>query len=213
MIFPEGVSVADSNQSDTLVFHVGVEMALDVHTDGGGAFIEDGIAWFVIDKSTHGHSLLLSTTQNIVPVIAVLPSSFSVNEVCKSDLLEDLEKHVIGGTVSSALLNSMWVDYLVTEISGRQVWSLWDVEDLIEGWLMENATGDWPELSHNSEEGTLTTSVWTSDEKVHTWLDLEVHLWDQNITVWRENWDIDEFEGIADNNFTLVAHVDKLKLL
>jgi len=106
----------------------------------------------------------------------------------------------------------MWVNNLVSEVSSRQVWSLWDIENLIERWLVEDTTGNWPELTHDSKEGTLTASVWTSNEKMHTWFDLEVHFWYQNITVWRENWDIDEFKTITDNNFTLVAHVNKFHL-
>lgn len=167
----------------------------------------------MINKSAHGHSLFFSTTQDIIPVTAVFPSSFSVTNVCKSNLLEDLHKHIIGGTSSSGFLNAVWINKLVSEVSSRQVWSLWDIENLIQRWLVEDTTGDWPELSHDSEEGTLTTSVWTSDEKMHTWFDLEVHFCDQNITVWRKNWNVDEFKAIADNNFTLVAHVNKFKLL
>jgi hypothetical protein len=39
-------------------------------------------------------------------------------------------------------------------------------------------------LTHDSEKGTLSASIWTGDHQVHSWLDLEVHFFNEDITVW-----------------------------
>ena len=123
-------------------------MAFYVHAHSACAFIQDGVGRFVIDESAHGHSLFLTTTKNIVPIILLFPAAFSGNEIPKFHIFEELEEFVISG---GALFLLVWVNKLITKRSLRQVWSLWDVEDLFQVWLVESASCHRPEFSHDSE--------------------------------------------------------------
>ena len=78
----------------------------------------------------------------------------------------------------------MRIDNLVTKSALRQIGSLRDVEDLINGWLMDYATKNWPELPENTEQRRFTATVGSCDEQVHARPDLKVHSSDQDIPVW-----------------------------
>ena len=60
MVLPEGFSVTDRDECDALLLHVSVKVAFDVNTHCTSAFIENRVQWLVVDKSCHGHALLLS---------------------------------------------------------------------------------------------------------------------------------------------------------
>lgn len=85
MILPESVSMTHSDQGDALLFHVGVQKTLDIDTDCTGALVENGVLGLVIDEATHGHPLLLSTAQHVIPVVLSVPAAFTSREVTKSN--------------------------------------------------------------------------------------------------------------------------------
>ena len=92
MVLPESLSVADSDQGNSLGFHELIEVALYVHTDGASTLVKNRVSWSMVDESTHGHSLFLTTTQNIVPVVFFFPTAFSGDEVSEFDIFEELKK-------------------------------------------------------------------------------------------------------------------------
>ena len=85
MILPESVSMTHSDQSDVLLFHVGVEMALDVDTDCAGALVKNCVLWLVIDQATHGHPLLFATAEHIIPIVLSVPAPFTLYKVAEAD--------------------------------------------------------------------------------------------------------------------------------
>ena len=95
MVLPESVSVADSDQGDALLFHVGVQVTLDIDADGTCALVEDGVLGLVVDQATHGHPLLLTATEHVVPVVFSVPATFTADEVLQADLAEECGELII----------------------------------------------------------------------------------------------------------------------
>lgn len=69
MILPESVPMANSDQRDALLLHVSVKMTLNIDAHCTGALVKNSILWLVIDQATHGHPLLFTTAQYVVPVV------------------------------------------------------------------------------------------------------------------------------------------------
>lgn len=196
MVLPESVSMTDSDQSDALLFHVSIEVALNIHTDCTGALVKNGVLWLVIDQATHGHSLLFTTTEHVIPVVASVPASFTVNEVAETDLTQKGEQVIIRDTSCLLILWCVWINQLISKGTVWKVRSLRNIENLVNWWFVELTTVNWPELSHDSEKRTLSASVWTGDQKVHARADLEVHFIDEDIAIWGQDWHIYELEII-----------------
>ena len=57
-----------SDKGNALFFHMCVKMAFDIHGDSRRAFVQYSILWLVVDQSAHCHSLLLTSTQDIIPI-------------------------------------------------------------------------------------------------------------------------------------------------
>ena len=183
MILPEGLSVADCDECDSLVLHVLIEVSLDIDAHGRGALVEDSINRLVVNQTRHRHTLLLSSRKHIVPVILGVPTTFTCRQVFKLDFIENLLKLVFIDTLSSHLLLSVRVDDLISQGSLRQVRSLRYVKDLVDGGFLNAAAEYGPKLTQDAEERRLTATVGSSDKKVHARLDLEVHSLDENITI------------------------------
>jgi hypothetical protein len=71
---------------------------------------------------------------------------------------------------------------------------------------------DWPQVAQDSEQGALTTSVGSRDNDVHAWLDFDVHLLDQDVSVGGCDGNVLESDGLAQDIFSL-HHIDVLDLL
>ena len=69
----------------------------------------------------------------------------------------------------------MRVDDLVSQGAFRQVWSLRDVEDLINCGFVDATAKHRPEFSQDTEERGLSAAVGPCDEQVHARLDTEIH--------------------------------------
>ena len=104
MILPESVSVTHRDQGDVLLFHVGVEMALNVDDNCTGALVKNGIFWPVIDQATHGHSLLLTTAEHIIPIVLSVPAAFTLSEVAEADLAQQCVQILVRDIPSPLLL-------------------------------------------------------------------------------------------------------------
>ena len=93
----------------------------------------------------------------------------------------------------------MWIDDLVSQSSVGQVGPLWDVENSLNRGLRQGSSLGRPKLTEDAEEGRLAAAVWSRDQQVHTWLDLEAHLRDQLITVRAVDWYVLEDDVIREN--------------
>jgi len=60
----------------------------------------------------------------------------------------------------------------VTEQENAEIAYLRNVEELVLTRLVQGSTKERPQLSEDSEEGRLATSVWTSNQDIHASLDL-----------------------------------------
>ncbi len=85
--------------------------------------------------------------------------------------------------LSNLIKMSIWVNDLVSQTSAWEIRSLRNIEDLIDGWLVNHSSKHGPKLAQNTEERTLTATVGTCYHQVHARLDLETHLLDQSISI------------------------------
>lgn len=84
----------------------------------------------MVDQSTHCDSLLLAARQNVVPVVVGIEAVIlSSGKVAQLNDVKDFLNIIIGFTGSTHLLDSLWINDLVSESSLRQVGSLRNVED------------------------------------------------------------------------------------
>lgn len=88
---------------------------------------------------------------------------------------------------------------MVSQASVGQVGSLWDVENSLNGGLSQGSSLGRPELAEDAEQGRLAAAVWSRDQQVHAWLDLEAHLSDQLITVRAKDWHVLEDDVVREN--------------
>jgi hypothetical protein len=160
-----------------------VEVALDVDAHCAGAFVQDGVDWLVVNQASHGNALFLTSGEDVVPVSNGVPGAFSAYEVVEAHFIQDDLKALLINLFSSHLFDGVRVDNLVTKCALRQIGSLRDVEDLVNGWLVDYATEDWPELTEDTEQRRFTATVGSCDEEIHPRLDLKVHGSDQDIPV------------------------------
>ena len=124
------------DQCDSAILHILIQVSLYVHADSRCAFIENSIFRLMIDESAHGHSLLLTTRKDIIPIVDVVPALFTLDEVSKSDILELLHQVIVGDTFSAALLNGVGVNELISQATNWQVGSLRNVENIIHAGLV-----------------------------------------------------------------------------
>ena len=208
VVLPERLSVADRDQSDALLLHVGVKVTLDVHAHRTGALVKNGIEWLVIDESSHGHALFFTAGEHVSPVVIRVPTiGLTCNDMRKAHILHDLVQIVVSDASALEIGDAVRVDNLVAKGAVGQVRSLWNVENLFNRWLSQGAALGWPKLAKNSEEGGFAAAVWSRDQKVHAGLDLEVHLGDELVAVRAIDWDILEDDVIREHNICTLSRM------
>ena len=89
MVLPEGVSVTHSDKGDSNLLHVSVQVSLDVDAHSAGALVQDCVGRLVVNQTGHRDSLLLSATQHIIPIVELVPSTFSGHEVTKTHFVQN----------------------------------------------------------------------------------------------------------------------------
>jgi len=178
VVLPHGLSVAYGNQCDSLVLHVLVDVCLDVDAHLRGALIHDRVDRLVVQQATHSDTLLLSSTEHLVPIVVRVPSVVPTNQVVEFHLVEDALQVLIRNPLGPHVGDGMRIDNLVTESALREVGTLRDVEDLVNRGLVDLSTEEGPELTENAEERALTATVRPSNEEVHPRLNAEVHGFD-----------------------------------
>lgn len=110
MELPNSGTMADGNQSDALLLHVGVKIALDVDAHGTCAFVQNSVLRFVVNKSAHGHSLFFTTAEDIIPISFDIPATFSLCNVLQSNFLQQLVQVFVCDSFRLLLLYRIWVD-------------------------------------------------------------------------------------------------------
>ena len=48
---------------------------------------------------------------------------------------------------------------------------------------------------------------------MHTWSNFECHLFDQDVTVWRDDWNILELKVVPDNDLAVSTHINEFEFL
>jgi hypothetical protein len=77
VMFPESGTVTHCDESYTNLLEVFVHMLLHVKGYLTSALVQDGISGSVVNKSSHGNSLLFSSRKDVIPIIFGIPASFT----------------------------------------------------------------------------------------------------------------------------------------
>ena len=77
---------------------------------------------------------------------------------------------------------------------------------------MHNSSKDWPQFSQDSEQRRFSTTVRSGDHQVHSWGNLEAHVWDKNVSVGGEDGHVLEDDVAAEDDAAQVLHGVVLQL-
>lgn len=160
MVLPERVSVRDSDECDTHLLHVGVEMAFNINGHSASALVQDGIQRLVVDQTSHSDSLLLTAGEDIAPVVEGVPAVLlTSDDMSKSHVFHNFKQIFFSDALLLHLGEAVRVDDLVSKRANWQVGSLRDVEDFLYRGLGQGTCLGRPELTQDTEEGRLSTAV------------------------------------------------------
>lgn len=95
----------------------------------------------MVEQPCHCDPLLLSSRKHIIPIIHSIEPILSLLDIIKFNPTEQFSDLVIA---SGNYVLRMGVDDLISECAGREIWSLWDVEQSIHVRSFENSTCKWP---------------------------------------------------------------------
>lgn len=70
------------------------------------ALVQNGKSGLVVEQSSHAHTLLFTTGQDIDPVVLAAPTTFALNDVDEIDPLENLQQVIVGETLKRQLIEN-----------------------------------------------------------------------------------------------------------
>ena len=85
---PDSRAVTNCDKSNAAVFHVGVEMSLNIDRYSTGAFIEDGVLGLVVKEAGHCDTLFFTPGKYVIPIVLGIPSALAGYEVTKLDFVK-----------------------------------------------------------------------------------------------------------------------------
>ena len=88
----------------------------------------------------------------------------------------------------------VWVDDLLAERTTREVRPLRDIEDIGVWRFFDGAAVDGPETAEDAEEGGFAAAVGADDEEVVGGLEGEGEGFDEDVAIWGDYGDVDEFD-------------------
>jgi len=77
VMFPESRAVTHSDEGNANLFEVCVHVLFHIESHLTCALVKNSVSWFVVDKSSHGHALFLTSREDIIPVVFGVPTSFT----------------------------------------------------------------------------------------------------------------------------------------
>lgn len=184
VVFPQTTAMTDSHEGDAKGLGVIVHDLFGIESDAAGAFVEDGVSWAVVEETGHGYALLETAGENVTPLSFGVPAFVvELDEVLEAKDLEDIEEIVVRDGLGPHLAERVGVDDLLAEGATGEIGALGDVEDGVEGRLIDGAAVNGPETAEDTEEGGFAAAVGTNDEKMVTVLEREREGLDENVAV------------------------------
>mmetsp|Transcript_15835 Transcript_15835/g.40729 ORF Transcript_15835/g.40729 Transcript_15835/m.40729 type:complete len:276 (-) Transcript_15835:787-1614(-) len=186
--------------SDAQLRKLLVHRALFTRVDCAGRFVEDGKLRFVKQETRKAHSLLLTTRQNVGPVVMRhVQRIISGDELFKADLFQAAFDLFIVG--HSRVGTGKGVRDLVPQCPRHEIRALGHVEHVAgllgggrfridQARAFDIALGDPPESRQRTEHGRLARAVRPRHEDVLPLVDLQVEVLDENATVRRADADV-----------------------
>jgi len=136
----------------------------------------------MIEKSCHCDSLFLAAWQHIVPIVHSVETFLSLLNIVKLDPFQQFSDLFVASCDS---LLGVGIDYLVPEGSGGKIGSLRNVEKFIHVRSFQYSTCQWPKSTKYPEKWTLSTTVRSTNNCIHSSMDFEWNFFDKNVSVGR----------------------------
>ena len=148
----------------------------------------------MVEEPGHRNALLEADGEHIAPFVFGVPATGPVDDVRYVDSFEPLQEVGVRHVLGTHLAEAVGVDDLLAECATGEVRALRDVEDgAVRGFVHRTAVNG-PEAAEDAEEAAFTAAVGADDEEVVTWVDGEGELRDEDVAVWGDDRDVDEFD-------------------
>ena len=112
----------------------------------------------MIKKTCHCDALFLTTTESIGPILNGVPTASTTGEVNEINKLEEALEIGISLIKSTHFFIAVGIDHLISQRPHGEIWSLWDVKDLVVCRLCDASALKGPQLTQHSEQRTLSRS-------------------------------------------------------
>ncbi len=185
--------MADRHQRHPKRLRCLVHLPFDLERHAAGAFVQDGVLWRVVEEARHGDALLEADGEDVAPFVFGVPAARPVDDVSDVDGVEPVQQVGVGDVLGAHLAQAVGVDDLLTEGAAAEVGPLRDVEDVAVWRFVHCAAVDGPQAAEDAEEAAFATAVGADDEEVLTGADGEGEGFDEDVAVWRDDGNGDEF--------------------
>lgn len=78
----------------------------------------------MIEKSGKTHPLLLTTTQDILPLLAGIPSTLALGKISESGFIQNSSQVHLRLAFLNHIIVAIGVDDLISQGSGAEIWTL-----------------------------------------------------------------------------------------
>lgn len=174
-----------------------VHLALHLERHAARAFVQDGVFGRVVEEARHGDALLQADGEDVAPFVLGVPAARPLDDVRDVDGFEPAQEVRVGGVLGAHLAQAVGVDDLLAEGAAAEVGALRDVEDAAVGGFVDCAAVDGPEAAEDTEETAFAAAVGADYEEVVAGADREGEGFDEDVAVWRDDGDGDEFDVVA----------------
>lgn len=106
--FNRAVHSRDGDERDTDRLGMFVHETLDIGRHSGRALVEDAVSWAMVtamsasalplhvQQASHPHALLLASGEDVLPLLASLPSALSSGKICEVDMFQNAHELAVG---------------------------------------------------------------------------------------------------------------------
>jgi len=116
----------------------------------------------MVEETREAHALLLATAEDVLPLLAGVPTALAVGEVTEAGFLEDMLEIVLGLALLAHVVLVVGVDDLVAEGADAEVGALGEEHDAVLAGLLgaaDEASIDGPEAGEDSRDGRFSDTV------------------------------------------------------
>lgn len=152
--------------TDSLLLACLVKQTLDIARNSASTLVNEGILRLVVQQASNSESLLLTTTKNVLPLLAGVPATFTLRQVSKTSLVEGALQVVLVLAFLAHVGLTVRVNDLIAERTDAEIGPLGKEHDAIFAVVLRSAHKTpvyGPKPGDHSRNRTLTHAVRSRD--------------------------------------------------